>query len=108
MSGGVFANLGATRTDFFTALYAGVNSLAIAGTGSFTPTTTARAAGGDAGYHGGRWRSRQVFSTTFMHSSSLRTNMSNPSGAWSSRMRCVMTKLGSISPRSIRSRSGRM
>ncbi len=44
--------------------------------------------------------------TTLMQSSRLCRNVSKPSDALSSARRCVMTKLGSISPRSIRASSG--
>jgi hypothetical protein len=52
--------------------------------------------------------SRQVFSTTFSQPSRLFWNRSYPRGASSSWRLWVMTKLGSISPRRIRSSSGFM
>lgn len=47
-------------------------------------------------------------STTFSQPSSLARNISYPRAASDSGKRCVTTKLGSISPRSIRSSSGFM
>ena len=49
----------------------------------------------------------QGLSTTFTHSSRLCLKVSYPVGASSSDMRCVTMKLGSISPFSTRSSSGR-
>src|SRR3954453_6126607 len=46
--------------------------------------------------------------TTFVQSSSLCLNISKPCGASCSGSRWLITKLGSISPRSMRSSSGRM
>ena len=53
-------------------------------------------------------RIQAAFSTTFSQPSVLFRNMSKPSAALLSGSRCVMTKLGSMSPCSIRARSGFM
>src|SRR5690242_6098869 len=51
------------------------------------------------------WRHYGVI-TILMQPSCLRLNMSNPCGASASFIRCVTTKLGSMSPWAMRSNSG--